>query len=78
MGDDPFSIFLDNPFLELKMPKNAPKIAFLACFGISKRGDQCYASFGSKKPSFNAQKRKKTNLHFLPICKGRNDFTTQK
>ena len=29
------------------MPKNAPKMAFLACFGISKRRDQCYASFGT-------------------------------
>ena len=29
------------------MPKNAPKMAFLACFGISKRRDRCYASFGT-------------------------------
>ena len=29
------------------MPKSAPKMAFLACFGISKRRDQCYASFGT-------------------------------
>ena len=31
-----------------------------------------------KKPIFNAQKHKKTNLNFLPIFKGRNDFPTQK
>ena len=29
------------------MPKSAPKMAFLACFGISKRRDRCYASFGT-------------------------------